>query len=523
MAIFLCHLALHRDNHAPVTNLLRFQVVRNLKTIPRWSHIPVLLLACVACAQNADLAVDSGPTTDGDVTAAADARNRTDASTVPLPSPVTLQWWDEIGGAGREKGADVAVDEAGNIYFLSNFTESVKVGEGTVVSGGASDVLVIKYLPDGNLGWYRHYTGTESQYGFALALDQDEELLVTFAYSGAIQVGSITLSNQGERDIALLKLTSSGDLVWARSYGSGSGEFALAMAAKAGRIALTGHYNRQGPDFGGGALPASDSESPHTSPFVAVLDDDGNHVWSRGYVTEGIAEGLGVAFDPIGNVLLSGSFSDSIDFGEGLLEAYNSDMFINKYSTTGDLLWSQVFGGSSHDSAHGIVANAVGEVYVGARFHDSVDFGGHVLQTVDGVTSANADAVLLKLSQAGKVLWAKHVGSQGDESIDDVALDNAGRPLVVGDFRGALDLGDGPMDGTDTDILLARFDQDGTPLFSSRIPGDDLTLGHAIAVNAAGTVAVAGRARGPLLLLDQETVYSEGWDSFVLCFSPESD
>src|SRR5205085_973468 len=75
-----------------------------------------------------------------------------------------------------------------------------------------------------------------------------------------------------------------------------------------GNILLTGYS--EGPiDFGGGPL----SQVLGSNAFVTKLDSSGAHVWSRGYGMS--ARGIGVAADALGNVLVTGSFWDSITIG----------------------------------------------------------------------------------------------------------------------------------------------------------------------------------------------------------------
>jgi hypothetical protein len=101
-----------------------------------------------------------------------------------------------------------------------------------------------------------------------------------------------------------------------------------------------------------------------------------------------------VAVDANGDVVVTGVFFDTVDFGGGpLTSAGNGDIFVAKYSASdGSHLWSRRFGGTSFEEGSGVAVDANGDVVVTGRFHGTVDFGGGPL------TSAGiADIFLLRL------------------------------------------------------------------------------------------------------------------------------
>src|SRR4030095_16523283 len=92
-------------------------------------------------------------------------------------------------------------------------------------------------------------------------------------------------------------------------FGSSSGgtknqPYAVAVDAS-GNVAVTGSFQNS-IDFGGGPITASGT-SP--SIFVVKLSATGAHLWSKGMGGTGADYGRGIAFDPSGNVVVTGSFN----------------------------------------------------------------------------------------------------------------------------------------------------------------------------------------------------------------------
>jgi hypothetical protein len=77
--------------------------------------------------------------------------------------------------------------------------------------------------------------------------------------------------------------------------------------------------------------------------FLAKYDPDGNHLWSfrlGGLDTENPEA---VTSDPSGNIVLTGSFDGTMDFGGGNL-AGSDDVFVAKYDAGGNHLVTKAFG-----------------------------------------------------------------------------------------------------------------------------------------------------------------------------------
>src|SRR5438046_3726892 len=76
--------------------------------------------------------------------------------------------------------------------------------------------------------------------------------------------------------------------------------------------------------------------------YVAKLNSSGGHVWSKSFGTINSDQGRAVAVDPSGNVVITGYFLGTIDFGGGPVTSSGGlNTFVAKYSSGGAHLWSQ--------------------------------------------------------------------------------------------------------------------------------------------------------------------------------------
>ena len=87
----------------------------------------------------------------------------------------------------------------------------------------------------------------------------------------------------------------------------------------------------------------------------------------------------GVAVDSSGNVVVVGSFLGNVDFGGVILQSASSspDIFLAKYSAaTGQLVWARGFGSTGVDAGNGVAVDGNGNIIMTGLFRGTVDFGG---------------------------------------------------------------------------------------------------------------------------------------------------
>jgi len=108
---------------------------------------------------------------------------------------------------------------------------------------------------------------------------------------------------------------------------------------------------------------------------------DIKHIWSKRFGGSSWDYGNSVFVDSSGNVYITGIFdSSTIDFGGGALaNAYAgySDIFLAKFDSNGNHLWSKRFGGSNSDEGYFVSVDSSGNVYGTRVFYgNNIDFGG---------------------------------------------------------------------------------------------------------------------------------------------------
>ncbi len=212
----------------------------------------------------------------------------------------------------------------------------------------------------------------------------------------------------------------------------------------------------------------------------------GDHVWSRGFTPEAIAD-----ITSTGEVVMAGIFYEPVDLGGGLLTPsipFSGELYVAKFDANGGHLFSFAIGGGQGMSVKEVHEDGSGGVYVlGRVFSGSVDFGGGPLATSNTFFVVRYDA-------AGNHVFS---GLYGDVEAADAQADAQGI-VIVGATRSTADFGGGPLTTAgNTDALIARLDTQGNHVFSA-IYGDQYgQYGRAVGTDASGAAVAAFQIGSP--------------------------
>jgi hypothetical protein len=365
-------------------------------------------------------------------------------------------------------------------------------------------------LPGKHL-WSKRFGDGSNQHAKAAAVDASGNVIVAGDFWGTVDFGGGALTDAGDEDIFVAKFGPDGAQLWSKRFGDVDAQYTQSVAIDAlGNVIVAGDFWGS-VDFGGGALTCAGNGDI----FVAKFGSDGAHLWSERFGDGGHQYADAVAVDASGNVIVTGSFYGTVDFGGGALtSAGGEDIFIAKFASDGAHLWSKRFGGGSDQKPTAVAVDASGNVIVTGYFYDAVDFGGGAL------TSAGLkDIFVAKFDPDGAHLWSKRFGDGSDEESTAVAVDALGNAIVTGFFWGVVDFGGGALTCAGPyDIFVAKFGSDGAHLWSKRFGDGNVQHANAVAVDASGSVIVTGDFKGTVDFGGGALTSAGGSDIFVAKF-----
>ena len=454
----------------------------------RWPYA-LVLVGCSSTPNAPDGGADAG----------------TDAVEASIDAPVPVVIFAERFGDGADQVAFGAAASSDGVVITGALSGSADFGGGALTSAGLDDVFVTKLDASGKHVFSKRFGDADEQWAEHVAVDASGNIAVVGSMSGTIDFGGGPLVATGGRDVFVAVFDASGAHRWSKSFGSdGTNEDGWSVAFDpSGDVLVTG--GAEGAiDFGCGA-PSPEGEQ---SIFVAKLDPKGACVFSRRVGDPEEQIGFAIASDAAGDVLVTGRFEGTIDFGAGPMTAALRDAFVAAWDPSGNILFSRSFGdpsGNGMAEGRGVVAMASGVVVVGK-------FSG----VLGGLTSAgDTDVFVIGLDAKGVTRFERRYGDPTFQNAFSIAPDGADTFLASGDFAGALDFGSTKLVARAHDGWVARFDAktgDATSAWSLGGGGDVIAWSVA---KSTGPIFVAGSFDGPLDFGGITLVSSGGTDVFA--------
>ncbi len=433
----------------------------------------------------------------------------------------TFDWAINLGGINYDRGFEIGTDAAGDVYVagIISGTGDFDPGSGVVnlVSNGNDDMFIAKYTAAGSLVWAYNIGGTGNEAVTAMAIDSSGSCYITGRFAGTVDfdpgAGTSTITSSGPFDVYIVKLNTSGNLLWAKNFGGTFGTFVNDISIDASGSVYTIGTFQTTTDFDPSAAVYNLVSAGGQAPYMAKLDASGNFVWA---LNTGFS--ISALNIDINNALyLTGIFNDTTDFDidptqtANLISLGGSDIYIAKFDTDANFVWVKSVGGTDNESPGAINTDAVGNIIICGTFVGTVDFdpgAGIANLTAVGTGSNLSDMFFLKLDAAGNYVWAKRIGGNSIDFPTDIDTDNAGNVYFCGQFKSSVvDFDPDPtvtfnLNGTFSsyDAFVLILSTTGNFIYAYEIGGpsngDDEAGG--IFVNPSGSFYVTGSFYGPI-------------------------
>ena len=363
-----------------------------------------------------------------------------------------LVWASSFSSGGVDEGRSVAVDADGYVYTVGNFNDTADFDPGT---------------------------------------------------------GTFDMSSTDLSDIYIVKLSPSGDLVWAKSIGgTGSDIPSNVILDGTGQLYITGQFAYR-VDFDPGPDSTFLTANANADVFVLKMDTVGNFLWANGFGGDFVDNGLALAVDDAGNVYNVGQYTNNCDFDPDTSSAFvltargsSPNAYIVKFDASGNFIWARGWGGTSSDAARDMEIDEAGDLYIVGSFTGLVDFDLGLPIYYFNAGSSGTNGYLLKLNSAGDYIRAKDPTPpppRTTENCVSIRLDPSGNLYLCGSFSGTADFDPGSgnyyvsaLDDNLSDIFVEKLDANADFLWAISMGGRRADRPLSMAVNQNGSVYLTG-------------------------------
>ena len=336
-----------------------------------------------------------------------------------------------ISGTGATQVSSVK-QTADNGYIVagSDFTGSTD----SIGNHGIRDFMITKLDNSGNVAWIKCLGGTSSEEASSIEQTPDGGYIVagyTFSSDGDLAGNTVPWYSE----YWIVKLNASGNITWQKAMGGSNYDYATSVIPTSdGGYAVAGYSGSKDGNVAGTHWGGSDDDvwvvKLDTSGSIVWQKSYGGSKEDRAYSIQQTTDGgyivAGSTVSNDGNV--SGKHGVSHD---------NQDYWVIKLDASGNLTWQKCLGGSGSGIGAGSgndIAYAVRQTTDGGYVvAGTVSSGAAVNDDISGYHgSTGSDYWVVKLDASGNIAWQKCLGGNGTEDARSIAETPDGGYIIAG-------------------------------------------------------------------------------------------
>jgi len=274
----------------------------------------------------------------------------------------TIQWQKCLGGTVTDEANSIQQTSDGR-FIVAGYTFS---NDGDVSGNhGNSDYWVVKLNSSGDILWQRCLGGTDDDYAYSIQQTSDGGFIVagqTYSNDGDVS------GNHGYDDAWVVKLNSSGDIEWQKCLGGTDDDYAYSIQQTSdGGFIVTGYTESNDGDVSG-----NHSNWGWDDAWVVKLNSSGDIEWQKCLGGTNDDRAYSIQQTSNGGFIVAGyTYSNDGDVSGN--HGY-WDTWVVKLNSSGDIEWQKCLGGTSDDYANSIQQTSdSGFIVVGYTFSNDYD------------------------------------------------------------------------------------------------------------------------------------------------------
>jgi len=332
-------------------------------------------------------------------------------------------------------------DEEGNVVQQTFDGGYIITGRTFPTNSWDYDLYLVRTDNNGDTLWTKTYGGTGNQTGVDVKQTTDNGFIIS---------GDFLSLESGNFDVWLLKTDSNGDTLWTNTFGGSFNDYGSSVfqTDDGGYVIIgsTESYGAGGSDF-----------------WIVKTDVSGDSLWSKTY---------GGSYHDIAFEAQATSDGGYIIVGYTQLQGFlNSDVWLVKLFSNGEVDWTQTYGGDQDELAYSV--------------NETADAGYILSGYTNSFGSGYEDVYLIKTDIYGDSMWTKTFGGLSNDAGNSVIETAEGDFLVCGNTFSFSEDGD-------MDLWLIKTDISGYPLWTKMYGGGGDELGYSVIESFDGRLTACG-------------------------------
>jgi Secretion system C-terminal sorting domain len=271
-----------------------------------------------------------------------------DGLIMKLNSDGQIIWKKTYGGNGHDALSKIIQTKDGGFIAIGNTSSTNGL---FITTKGDHDVWILKLDSTGGFEWQKTYGGNDIDVPRGIIQDEKGEFIFTVSSSSTIG----DFNNNSLGDVWFVKITSKGEIIWKKRFGGSKDEVLqdLIQYDKSSYIAVGFSLSLDGDMLNNkGDFIIKIDSSGNTQWIKSFGSSSSDNPLFNGYNS--------VTVTKEGDIIAVG-FTWSFGFPAF---HHRQDYLITKMDKNGKFIWSKILGGSGHDQCSGIKQLLTGEFIV---------------------------------------------------------------------------------------------------------------------------------------------------------------
>jgi len=352
---------------------------------------------------------------------------------------------------------------------------TMSIGSVSITSGQYIEPWIAKSDANGNWQWMEQVSIIgASQYAEAtindIAVASNGDIFATGMFYDTISFGSITLTSTGYWDCWTAKISPNGQWQWAQSL-NGDGDY--------------------------------------DGVTVNTLD---------------VVYGTSITTDSNNDPIIGGWFLGNTDVGvaadTGAQNGDDIEIFVAKYSNSGNLQWSDVARGQGAQEVNSMIVDSSNSIWISTKFEVSMTFGSVVANA--GINEVPIG--IAKISQSGNWQSAYATTGSGSATVTDFSIDGQNNLLMSGVYSGSINLGSSLTSAGQNDAFAASMSPTGSWNWAKSVGGTSFDSGSGIEYDSNTGYTILGLSSQSSFSFSSQTFNTRGYnDSVIVTFDPNGN
>lgn len=337
---------------------------------------------------------------------------------VKIDASGNILWQKCFGGSSTEELNDIKMT-SDNGYVFTGYTSS---NDGDVAGNhGGRDVWVVKISSTGVIEWQNCYGGSANESAQSVMEMGDGNFIVV---ASTASVDGDIIGQHGNDDVWILKLNSTGNLIWQKPYGGSWFDDGYgAVFSNSGSLIVAAYTTSSDGDV----------TANHGATDIWVMSiniSNGALNWQKciGGSWNDTPRNL---FKDSDGMFLMTSMTGSGD-GDASSTHGDDEILLTRFAENGTINWIKCFGGSRTDRYSDILNDTSSSSYVlvASTSSSDGDITGYHQNTANPDTLT--DAWVVKINYSGNIIWQRCIGGSNEDNLYSIAKVDGSSLILAG-------------------------------------------------------------------------------------------